>query len=64
MKLLVQRGRLQAVVDVARPTGFEPVIPSFVDWCLIQFGHGRERDGVYQGKDKWVSVRWNIWRTR
>ena len=56
MKLLVQRGRLQAVVDVARPTGFEPVIPSFVDWCLIQFGHGRERDGVYQGKDKWVSV--------
>ena len=25
---------------MAHPTGFEPVIPSFVDWCLIQFGHG------------------------
>ena len=27
-------------VGMAHPTGFEPVIPSFVDWCLIQFGHG------------------------
>ena len=25
---------------VAHPTGFEPVIPGFVDRCLIQFGHG------------------------
>ncbi len=27
---------------VAHPAGFEPAIPSFVDWCLIQFGHGCE----------------------
>ena len=27
-------------VEVAHPTGFEPVIPGFVDQCLIQFGHG------------------------
>ncbi len=26
---------------LARLTGFEPVIASFVDWCLIQFGHRR-----------------------
>jgi hypothetical protein len=25
---------------MAHPTGFEPVIPGFVDRCLIQFGHG------------------------
>lgn len=25
---------------MAHPTGFEPVIPGFVDQCLIQFGHG------------------------
>ncbi len=28
--------------EMAHPAGFEPAIPSFVDWCLIQFGHGCE----------------------
>ena len=27
-------------LKVAHPAGFEPAVPSFVDWCLIQFGHG------------------------
>ncbi len=35
-----QHSALFYPVSVAHPTGFEPVIPSFVDWCLIQFGHG------------------------
>ena len=25
---------------MAHPRGFEPLIPGFVDRCLIQFGHG------------------------
>ena len=25
---------------MVHPAGFEPAIPSFVGWCLIQFGHG------------------------
>ena len=26
--------------ELAHPRGFEPLIPGFVDRCLIQFGHG------------------------
>ncbi len=38
------RGYAGATTDASsimvHPAGFEPAIPSFVGWCLIQFGHG------------------------
>ena len=46
------RGILVLVKDMAHPTGFEPVIPGFVDRCLIQFGHGcaAKKGAYYRGK--------------
>ena len=35
---------------MAHPRGFEPLIPGFVDRCLIQFGHGCW-SGLHRGQD-------------
>ena len=35
---------------MAHPRGFEPLIPGFVDRCLIQFGHGC-CSGLHRGLD-------------
>ena len=34
---------------MAHPRGFEPLIPGFVDRCLIQFGHGCG-SGLHRGR--------------
>ena len=35
---------------MVHPAGFEPAIPSFVGWCLIQFGHGCRQKGAHYGE--------------
>ena len=45
-------GHLSNVLGLlARLTGFEPVIASFVDWCLIQFGHRRNTSSTARARD-------------